>query len=55
LRDAKRLDITLSSLSTGNTVADFNVEGGAVAIEASYKTCPLPAASAPRSAKGSRQ
>jgi hypothetical protein len=58
LRDAKRLDITFSSLNTGNTIAEFNVEGAAAAIEASYKTCPLPAAPPPRgggrSAKGAQ-
>jgi hypothetical protein len=58
LREAKRLDITMGSLNSGNTIAEFNVEGGAAAIEASYKTCPLPAAPPPRvggrSAKGAR-
>jgi hypothetical protein len=48
LREAKKLDITVSGLVSGNTVAEFNVEGGAAAIEASYKTCPLPAAPPPR-------
>lgn len=44
LREAKHLDITLSSLTNGQTAAEFNVEGSVVAIEASFKTCPLPAA-----------
>lgn len=48
LRDARRLDITVSALANGQTLAEFNVEGAAVAIDASYKTCPLPAAPAPR-------
>ena len=51
LRDAKRLDITVSSLNKGNTTAEFNVEGAALAIESSFKTCPLPAA-APGAAAG---
>jgi hypothetical protein len=59
LRDAKRLDITVSGLITGNTIAEFNVEGAAAAIDISYKTCPLPAAPPPRvsgrNAKAARQ
>jgi hypothetical protein len=50
LRDAKTLDITVTGLINGYTVAEFNVEGGAAAVEASYKTCPVPAAPAPRGA-----
>jgi hypothetical protein len=48
LRDAKRLDITVSGLVAGNTIAEFNVEGAPAAIDASYKSCPLPAAPPPR-------
>lgn len=48
LRNAKKLDITVSGLVSGNTVAEFNVEGAVAAIEASYKNCPLPAPPAPR-------
>ena len=57
LRDSKRLDITVSGLVAGNTVAEFNVEGAAAAIEASYKACPVaapPAAPAPRSRRTSQ-
>ncbi len=54
MRDAKRLDVTLGSLNSVNSIAEFNVEGAATAIEASYKTCPLPAAPPPRPAKGAR-
>ena len=48
LRDARTLDVTVSALISGQTIAEFNVEGGAAAIDASYKTCPVPAAPAPR-------
>jgi len=48
LREAKKLDITVSGVVAGNTIAEFNVEGAAAAIETSYKTCPLPAAPPPR-------
>lgn len=48
LREAKKLDITVSGLVAGNTIAEFNVEGAAAAIDASYKSCPLPAAPPPR-------
>lgn len=50
LADAKRLDVTVSSLIGGQTTADFNVEGGAAAVEASFKTCPLPATPPPKPA-----
>lgn len=58
LRDARKLDVTVSALIGGQTLAEFNVEGGAAAVDASYKTCPLPAVPAPRvggrNAKGAR-
>ncbi len=46
LRDARKLDITVSALINDQTLAEFNVEGGAAALDASYKTCPVPAAPA---------
>jgi hypothetical protein len=57
LREAKHLDITVTALVAGQTIAEFNVEGAAAAIEASYKACPVatpPAAPAPRSRRTSQ-
>jgi hypothetical protein len=48
LRGARRLDVTISSLTAGMTTAEFNVDGAAAAIDASFANCPLPALPAPR-------
>ena len=48
LRGAKRLDVTISSLTNGMTTAEFNVDGAPAAIDASFENCPLPAPPAPR-------
>ena len=48
LRGAKRLDVTVTALINGMTVAEFNVDGGTAAIDAAFASCPLPALPAPR-------